>query len=349
VLYTDSALVGGAEISAGRLLSELSPGIEVTVAGRNEEVVNWIAGARAGARTHVISSRRRRDPGTLLAHVRMLKKLRPDIVQMNMITPWSCRYAILAGVLTRHPGLIVVEQLPHPTTSRVQRQFKRLASKKLAAHVAVGDRSAREVERFAGLPPGSVGTIYNGVPDRPLSSMPRPSQGPVIGSLARLDRQKGFDILVEALPALPGATALLVGDGEEREPLLRQAVSLGVDDRLEVTGWQENARDYLTALDVFVLPSRFEGFPLSIPEAMLADLPVVASDVGSVAEAVVDGETGLLVAPEDPAALAGAVRSLLADPGRRKEMGRRGRLRALELFSSARMARAFEALYEQVT
>jgi glycosyltransferase involved in cell wall biosynthesis len=348
-LYTDATTVGGAEISASRLIGALSPGTEVTVAGRDADVVAWIAGGRSGAGTYVVPlPRRRRDPGTLLAHVRMLERLRPDIVQLNMVTPWSCRYAILAGVVLRHRGLISVEHLPHPTSSRLHRWFKRLAERGIAAHVAVGERSAREVERFAGLPSGSVRTIYNGVPDRALVQVPRPSEGPVVGTLARLDQQKGLDVLIEALALLPDATALLVGDGAEREPLVRQAAAQGVDDRLVVTGWREDARDYLTAMDVFVLPSRFEGLPLSVPEAMLAGLPVVASDVGSVGEAVIDGETGCLVAPNDPHALAEAVRILLADPERGRAMGRRGRARALELFSLARMAESFEALYDEV-
>ena len=347
MLYSDADAVGGAEISAGRLLGELPPRFDVVVAGRNEEVVRRLAAAREGVHVRVIPKGKRRDPGTLLAHVRMLRTLRPDIVQVNMITPWTCRYAIAAGILVRHRGLIAVEHLPHPTSSRAQRRFKRSTSKRLAAHVAVGERSAREVERFAGLSPGSVRTIHNGVPDVPVNPAPRAGQGTVVGTLARLDRQKGLDLLIEALPALPSVTALLVGDGEEREPLLRRAAALGVADRVEITGWRENGRDYLGALDVFVLPSRFEGFPLSILEAMLAGVPVVASDVGSVAEAVLDGETGILVPPEDPGALAEAIRTLVSDAELRAGMGRRARERAL-LFSPARMARQFEELYEEI-
>jgi glycosyltransferase involved in cell wall biosynthesis len=101
--------------------------------------------------------------------------------------------------------------------------------------------------------------------------------------------------------------------------------------------------------DVFVLPSRFEGFPLVLVEAMLAALPVVATDVGSVSESVVDGETGLLVPAEDAAALARAIRELLDDRPRSQEMGRRGRERAHNQFSVAGMAKAYLALYEEVT
>src|SRR5205085_203235 len=145
-----------------------------------------------------------------------------------------------------------------------------------------------------------------------------------------------------------GAFALLVGDGPEKSALLERATAAGVADRVTVTGWRDDARDYLGALDVFVLPSRFEGFPQAIVEAMLAERAVVASDVGSVSDAVVHGETGLLVPPDDPAALADALRILRDDPDVRRELGRRGRVKALEEFSPSRMARAYEALYEEI-
>src|SRR5205085_9075289 len=126
----------------------------------------------------------------------------------------------------------------------------------------------------------SVRTIHHGVPDLPLTPVPPPSSGFVVGSIGRLDRQKGLDVFVDALRSIPDAFALLVGDGPEREDLVRRADASGLADRLQITGWREDARDFLTALDVFVLPSRFEGFPQAVVEAMLAERPVVASNVG---------------------------------------------------------------------
>jgi glycosyltransferase involved in cell wall biosynthesis len=349
VVYSDAPLVGGAEVSMGRLLSELKPEISATVMGTSEDVVRWIAEQRPGTGVELVPSPRRRwDPGVLAAHVRALRRLRPDVLQVNLITPWSCRYALLAGMVLRHGGMVAVEQLPHSSTSRVHRWFKSLSSRRLAAHVAVGEGSARDVERLARLPAGSVRTIHHGVPDLPLQPKPRPSSGFVVGSVGRLDRQKGLDVLVDALPAIPDAFALLVGDGPERDDLLARAAAAGVADRLSVTGWQADARNYLTALDVFVLPSRFEGFPQAVVEALLAELPVVASDVGSVSESVIDGETGFLVPPDDAPALAEALRRLQDDPELRRELGRRGRERALTEFSLTGMARAYEALYAEI-
>ena len=204
------------------------------------------------------------------------------------------------------------------------------------------------VEQAIGLPTGSVRTIYNGVPHSLPPPLARTRPGPVIGSLGRLVPQKSFDVLVRALPSLPRVTAVLVGDGPERVALESLASELGVADRLVVTGWSNNARAYLPTFDVFVLPSRLEGFPLAIVEAMLAALAVVASDVGSVAEAVHEGETGLLVPPDDAVELARALGVLLDDAELRRRMGDRGRIVAAERFTASAMARAFESLYDEI-
>jgi glycosyltransferase involved in cell wall biosynthesis len=152
-------------------------------------------------------------------------------------------------------------------------------------------------------------------------------------------------VLLRALVGLEGVSAVLVGDGPEREPLEALAAELGLAERLVITGWRSDARAYLGAVDVFCLPSRYEGFPLAILEAMLGGLPVVATRVGSVAEAVLEGETGLLVA-EDPEALREALRRAL-DPETGRRLGEAGRRRALERFSVEAMAHGYESLYDE--
>jgi glycosyltransferase involved in cell wall biosynthesis len=349
VLYTDSELVGGAEVAAARLLQALGPEISATVLGMHPPVVEWL-GAQAPrvASLCVPPPSHRFDPVTLRAHIRALRRLRADVLQLNLITPWSCRYALLAALLVAQRGVVAVDHLPRSTTSRLYRAFAVVSRRRIAARVAVGEASAREAERVEGLRAGSVRVIHNGVPDERLRTRERPPGELVLGSLGRLDPQKGYDVLVEALVSLPGVGALLVGDGAEAEALRRLAADHGVSERLHITGWQERPRDYLTAMDVFVLPSRYEGLPLAIVEAMLAGLPVVASDVGSVREAVVDGETGFLVPPGDPSALVRSILRLRDDPALRRGLGEAGRARALREFSVDAMARAYEQLYRSL-
>lgn len=351
VVYTDaSEEVGGAEASLGNLLESLGSHIDATVSGIDDSVVSTLAARRPGSRKLVLPRvRSKRDLGGIFSHVQGMRRLRPDIVHANLANLTACQYAILAGLLAPGARVIAVEHAPLPTQSRQQQRYKSLLSRRLSAHVAIGERSARATEDLVGLPPGTLRVIYNGVPDIELEPFPRVTADPVIGALGRLSEEKGLDVLVRALPLLPGVTAVLVGDGPERKPLEQLANDLGVGGRVVITGWLDDARRHLPSLDLLVLPSRFEGFPLALPEAMLAGLPVVAADVGSVAEAVVHEETGLLIRPtEDPKALADPIRRLLGDQATRARFGARGRALALERFTAARMARAFETLYAEV-
>jgi glycosyltransferase involved in cell wall biosynthesis len=132
---------------------------------------------------------------------------------------------------------------------------------------------------------------------------------------------------------------VLVGDGPAAAELEALAGELGLLERVRFVPWTDDARAELAELDIFVLPSRNEGFPLSIIEAMLAGRPVIATDVGSVREAV-DESTGIVVPPDDVAELRWAIEQLAMDSDRRRRLGAAARQRALERFTSAAMARA---------
>jgi glycosyltransferase involved in cell wall biosynthesis len=347
-VFSDASLRGGAETSLATLLGELSPSINVVVMGVDAGVVDWIAAHRVGAERLVVPPVRGKwDLRSVSAQWRAVRRVRPDIFQPNLISPSACRYAIIGALLTRDVEVVAFEHLAVQTKAWTQRRLKRLSARFFAGHVAVGDKAAHMLERESGRQPGTIRVIHNGVADRALTPAPRFFAGPTIGSIGRLDPQKGFDVLLRSLVDLPDAGAVIVGDGPAAGELKEVAEGLGIADRVVFTGRREDARDLLTAFDVFVLPSRFEGFPLVLLEAMLARLPVVATDVGSVSEAVIADETGLLVAPGDPAGLTRAIGRLLAASDIRQSFGEKGRARALS-FSPERMAREFEALYREV-
>jgi glycosyltransferase involved in cell wall biosynthesis len=348
--YTDAREIGGAELSIGNLLQALPPRIAATVVGISPAVVARLAERRENAEAVVVSEvRSMLDLGAVLAHCRAFRRIRPHVVHVSLNHPWACTWAQLAAMITRRASVVVVEQLPRASERWPDRFLKRVLEPGIDAHVVVGRRSADELARLARIPRRSLITIYNGVHDVALDATPRSPDEFVVGSLGRLHAQKGYDVLLRALARLDGATAVIVGDGEERPALLGLAADLHVLDRLTLPGWYDEARQRLAGFDVFALPSRFEAFPLSIVEAMLGGLPVVASDVGSVSEAVIDGKTGILVPPEDPVALAEALQRLADDPELRAAMGARGRRRALELFTAEAMAARFESLYDEVT
>jgi glycosyltransferase involved in cell wall biosynthesis len=348
-VYTDSEVRGGAEQVLANLLPELSPEIGVTVVGVAPAIVEWIASTRPGSRTLLMPPvRTKRDLTEFVTHIREVRRLRPELMHVNQPTPWMGQYGIAAGLLTPGTKVVAVEHSPIQSPHPLQRRLRRLLSTRLAAHVSVGERAARMVEESVGLPPGSVQAIPNGVPERPPPDAERLAEGPVLGTITRIDPHKGLDLFVAALEAIPEATGIVVGEGPELENLRRSVERRGLAGRLLTPGFQSDPRRYLAGFDVFVLPSNFEALPLAVLEAMLAGLPVVATAVGSVPEAVRDGETGLLVEPRDGDALTAALRRLIDDPGLRERMGREGRALALQHFTAARMARDYERLYSEV-
>jgi glycosyltransferase involved in cell wall biosynthesis len=167
----------------------------------------------------------------------------------------------------------------------------------------------------------------------------------VLLAVCRLEPQKGLDVAVRALPDIrarhPKAELVVLGEGPQRTELEQLANALHVP--VHLLGRVPDVASWLRRADLLVHPARWEGFGLALLEAMLASKPVVATNVSSIPEVVADGETGLLVAPDDPAALAAAVIRVLDDPG---GYGERGRERAQSQFNVARMADRTLAVYE---
>ncbi|MFW3168577.1 glycosyltransferase family 4 protein [Geodermatophilus sp. CPCC 206100] len=255
------------------------------------------------------------------------------------------------------PAVVQTQHLPfllaHP---RKRRAYAR-AIEGVDRLIAVSEGLRRTYERV-GVPPERVTTVPNGVaPLRDPIGRPaaRAALGldpvqPVVLTVGRLTHMKGQEHLVDAVPELlarfPDLAVVLVGDGPLREALEKRAAALGVGGAVRFAGHRTDARQLLAAADVFALPSRHEGMPLVALEAMEAGLPVVGTRVIGTEEVVVDGTTGALVRPGDPAALAGALARLLADPELRRCQGAGGRARYLACHTRERMARATAAVYE---
>lgn len=200
--------------------------------------------------------------------------------------------------------------------------------------------------------------IYNGVDPEMFSGRDKIMakralglpNGPAVGTVAALVPVKGLDYFLEAARyvslEVPEASFVVAGGGALEGALRRRAEDLGVEVRF--LGPRKDVPLVLSALEVFVLPSLSEGMGLSIMEAMAAGLPVVATEVGGIPELVVDGETGVLVPPRDPEALARAILECIRERERAEEMGRKGRKRVRDLFTLARMIREHEILYEEL-
>lgn len=348
--YSGATEWGGAEIVLGHLLANLGEHVQPTLIGVDAGIIARIATRRPGTPWSVVPPvRSRRDLRAIWAHQRAIAAARPDVVQINLPVPFAEPYTVLAALTVPRTRVVVVEHLPMAISAPRMRLLKRLTSPRLAAHVAVGRRAARQVEQLSGLPEGSIRSIPNGVPMPEIKDLPRsPDSDFVIGAIGRFHRQKAFDVLIRAVAQLPAARLVLIGDGEERIVLERLAADLGIADRVTITGWVEEASAYLHSFDVVAIPSRFEGLPLVLLEAMLTGRAIVATGVGSVLDVLEDGDTGLVVAVDDADALADALRRLRNDSGLRLRLGAAAAEHARLRFTAAAMARNYERLYEDI-
>jgi glycosyltransferase involved in cell wall biosynthesis len=287
---------------------------------------------------------------------RLFREHGVDVVHCHDVyTNW---YAGLAARLAGRPLLTskrwVGGQRRHLQLSRVA---YRLSTRVLANSRGVG----RTLVEQDGVPPGRIVVVPNFVEPAAFAVMPAaelartrrewgvPDGGPVIGCVARLRTEKGQATVLRAAARLvdrwPDLAVVLVGDGPEETALRALAEGLGLASRVCFAGHRPNRPNPHQLFDVSVLASDHEGFPNTVVEAMAAGRPVVASDVGGVPDAVVDGETGLLVPAGDVAGVASALAEVLADPALAARMGAEGRARAAAHFAVDTVTHQLEATY----
>lgn len=237
---------------------------------------------------------------------------------------------------------------------------ERLLGRRTAAILCVCEDEKRRALDARIAPSSRLHHIYNGVEPCPEGAevderlAEWPGEGPIVGAIAVLRRQKRLDLLIDAAPKIlseePGARVAIVGNGPEEANLLAHAAALGLDrePRFRMMPFRESSWRYLAGLDLFVLPSQWEAFPIGILEALACGVPQVATDVGGTGEAVSDGETGLLVRPAADE-IARATVELLRDPDRRAAMARASRNRRDERFTIERMVAEITGVYDTVT
>lgn len=283
-----------------------------------------------------------------------LVRLRPNLVHLH-----TGRATWLGALSAR------LAEIPSITTRRMDREVKRnwrtrLVYGELVARAVAISPAVEACLRAGGVAPEKTVTIPSSVD--PLALQPKSSRALVRRALevgetdlvllaaAALVPRKGLDVLIDALALLASRSLTprtwIAGEGPERTALEARCDRAGIDVRF--LGARTDVPDLLAAADVFVLPSRREGLGIAALEAMALARPVVASRVGGLADAVVDGRTGILVPPGDAIALADAIERLLRDEALRTALGRAGPARVAEGFLAEQMVVAYERLYHEV-
>jgi sugar transferase (PEP-CTERM/EpsH1 system associated) len=286
-------------------------------------------------------------PALIFQLARLFRRWRAEVVHTH--DQRSLIYAAPAAWLASVPRVIHTRHGRDVGATPRQRALVGQLSRLVDSFVCVsGD--IEHLSLAEGIAPGRLRTIRNGIDlDRFAFSGPRPD-GPVL-AVARLSPEKDLANLVRAAaiarPSDPELRIEVAGDGPCRPELRQLVAELGLEGRVSLLGAVNDVAGQLARAGLFVLPSRSEGIALTLLEAMACGLPVVATHVGGTPEVVFDGETGLLVPPGDPVALAQAILRLRRDPEAGERLGEAGRRRIERMFDVRRMVADYEALYTE--
>lgn len=298
---------------------------------------------------------------------RAFRRLRPKIIHFVLPSPRRCAEMIVAAALAGVPRRIATFQLvtPVPPFARLSATIRRLNRqaqyRTLHRGIAVSQGNAHILREQYGFPAARLSVIPNaidpsywtaGIGDGHLRTIwGVPANAPLIGVVGRLSRQKGHTILFDALPQIwavhPQAHVVLLGQGELEAALRAAATLLDDQGRIHFVGQQTAMPQALSELDVFALPSLYEGLSFAVLEAMATQRAIVATNVDGTCEALDHDRTGLLVPPDDAGAFAQALIRLLDDAGLRQQLGRAARQVVTQRFNQQHMLEQTFQLYEE--
>jgi len=361
VVYLAHAfMVGGAEEMVLNLVKQLPPRFEPVVccihrAGPIGEEIR-----ATGTRVDVLGLEPGlRRPFDIADIARYLRRERPHIVHTFLLT--ASLYGRFAAWLARVPVVIGTEVNMYEHKQRAhaiaERGLMAATDRVIVSAASVRDFYVAQVHAD----PAKVSVIYNAVDfaqaqptiarEEMRASLGISNQAPLVGVIARLTEQKGHRYLFEALasnPTLDEVQLIVIGGGDLQDALIAQASTLGISRRVHFLGPRRDLGNLLGAMDVFVMPSLWEGLPLSLVLAMGAGLPSVATAVAGIPEVVEDGRTGLLVPAADSVALGNALASLVANPERRTAIGSAARASVLPRFGVERYVSAVVDVYDEL-
>lgn len=349
--------VGGAEMHLLQLLRDLPKDeFEITLCFFKEEAHearSLVDDFRsAGVTTIDLGLKGRVGLRSLWRLWRVVRRVCPQVIHTHLY-----RADLAGGWVGRLCGCVVVASVHNLDLETKYRRIRRVvldvyrrATRVVAISEAVGSQLIAD-----GIPADRVVTIHYGLdlgawPD--LRIHRSASDAISLGCVGRLSHQKGYDVLLQALAIakqdLPPFHLAIVGHDDEgiKAELGHMVRELGLSGAVEFKGFGSDIPKEMAGFDVFLLPSRWEGFGLVLLEAMASKLPVIASDTGPIGEIVIDGETGFLVPPGEATSLADAIVRLASDPEHGQAMGQAGYLRLLSHFTNTATAQRHVDLYQ---
>lgn len=292
-----------------------------------------------------------RDSKALLEVARLIRAVRADIVHAH--TSKAGLIGRLAARMTNVPSVFTAHTWCFAEGTSWKWRVCGTPAERLAGFFSSAIINVSEANRQLALRHGIAEsermlTIWNGIPDTARRARPDAPVAPTVVMVARFVPQKDQSLLLHAFArAKSSAKLVFVGDGPLLSAVKEEANQLGLGNRVRFLGQRFDIAEILADAHVFALATRWEGFPLSILEAMRAGLPVVASDVGGVSEAIDDGVTGYLANCGDVDQFHARLQALLDDPGLRRRMGNAGRARYQSHFTLQQMLAKTLAVYRK--
>jgi glycosyltransferase involved in cell wall biosynthesis len=352
--------VGGAEMLAARLARGQRDQCRFVFACLDELGTLGEELKAEGSPVEVIGRKAGLDWCCVWRLARFLRREQVDVIHAHQYTPFF--YGIMARLLYRRPPILFTEHGRHfPDFPRRKRILaNRLLLERRDRVIGVGEAVRQALITNEGIPADRVGVIYNGIDTERFADRPaerdevrreiglQPGDFAVL-MVARLDYLKDHATAIRMLARVarqaPYAKLILAGDGPERPKIEELIAELGIARQVRMLGLRKDVARLVQAADLFLLTSISEGIPLTVIEAMAAKLPVVATQVGGMAEVVEHGVSGLLAPSGDDGRLAACVLRLVHDAELRKEMGARGQQRARTLFSESDMQGRYVECY----
>lgn len=323
--------------------------------------------AACGVRVHVLESLIRavdlvQDYRTLMALYKLFRARRYHIVHthstkaglLGRLAAWWAGVPIIIHTVHGYPF-----EMDNTLRARAYTTVERWIGHITDALVCVGEAVRQEVAQWRWVPPEKLVTIYSGIdfssyiPQYTAAETKRrlglEGSWPIVGSIGHLVEAKAQHYLIEAIALLrkqyPRIRLLLVGGGRLCAALKEQVRCLQLQSHVVLLGERGDIADLLNVFDLYAMSSRYEGVGRALTEAMYWGLPVVATSVNGVKELVIHEETGLLVPPRDPSAIASAIDRLASNPALAQRLGANARLKASALMDSRQMVKALEQLY----
>ena len=356
-LMLESDGPGGAEVMLIHLAEGLRDlGYDVCPVGPDDGC-GWLAQQfrERGFEPEMFSIRKSLDLGCVAGLLRVLRKRCVGLVHSHEFT--MATYGAVTSLLLQVPHVVTM----HGGTAYGRRWHRRLglqlALERSTAAIAVSGAVRKKLVSDLGLPSESISVIHNGttlhVGDGASVRVELEVDAAdlLLLSVGNLYEVKGHDVLIEALVKVQrqvrgvGWRVAVAGRGKRIQQLRQMAADRGLADRVSFLGHRDDIADLLAAADVYVMPSRSEGLPIALIEAMLAGKAIVASGVGGIPELIEQGRHGILVPPGDPVALAQALERVLRDADLRIRLGKSASEKAAKGYTAEVMVRAYHQVY----